>query len=178
MQAVCDICVKPHTFSNFSVTLTPTHPIASKPDTPHYSIMEEIPYRILNSYGREATDGTVKILVSVREPASRTISSWEYKYNSESYVCSFLRGWEGFLQYDKREHLTDGKFLNLLRSRLRLPAPPVAGFALRLIHSSSLWYTFDRRRRPYIRPLVIDHLSPVPPLCLHADGNSDAYSLP
>ena len=52
--------------------------------------MEEIPYRILDAYGTEASDGTVKILVSVREPASRTISSWEYKYSSESYFRFLL----------------------------------------------------------------------------------------
>lgn len=53
-------------------------------DTPHYSLVAEVPLRIQKIYGEEylRTEG-LKFLVVLREPVSRTISSWEYKSDRE-----------------------------------------------------------------------------------------------
>lgn len=52
-------------------------------DTPHYSIMAEVPFRILERYGKHAFDGSVKFIVLLREPVARMISSWQYKFDGE-----------------------------------------------------------------------------------------------
>lgn len=53
--------------------------------TPHYAIVPQVPYyTIRRLYGKSYFDGSNKYLVSLREPAARAISSWEFKFNSES----------------------------------------------------------------------------------------------
>lgn len=52
-------------------------------DTPHYSILAEVPYRIAEMHGQSARDGTFKYVVVLREPVARTISSWQFKYDRE-----------------------------------------------------------------------------------------------
>lgn len=75
-------------FSVESLLLTtavadPSHCCPPSPDTPHYSILADVPYRIMHLYGPQADDGTVKYVVILREPAARTISSWQFKYDCE-----------------------------------------------------------------------------------------------
>ena len=48
--------------------------------TPRYAIMPRVPYRILRLYGNSSFDGSTKYFVSLREPAARAISAWEYKF--------------------------------------------------------------------------------------------------
>lgn len=55
------------------------------PDTPHYSILADVPYLIKGLYGEPAYDGTVKYIAFLREPAARTVSSWQFKYD-----CKFV----------------------------------------------------------------------------------------
>ncbi|CAN0275443.1 unnamed protein product [Pylaiella littoralis] len=50
--------------------------------TPHYLAVAEAPYRIADMYG--GRDSGLKFIVTLREPASRTISSWEFKNNYNS----------------------------------------------------------------------------------------------
>ena len=45
--------------------------------------MADVPYKILHLYGKQAYDGTLKYVVLLREPAARTISSWQFKYDCE-----------------------------------------------------------------------------------------------
>lgn len=54
-------------------------------DAAHYLTMTWLPYGILMRLGSAATDGTTKYIVSLREPAARTISSWEFKYSCKYY---------------------------------------------------------------------------------------------
>lgn len=53
------------------------------PDTPHYSILPEVPYLIKDLYGEPAYNGTTKYIAFLREPAARTVSSWQFKYDCE-----------------------------------------------------------------------------------------------
>lgn len=53
------------------------------PDTPHYSVLADVPYLVKHLYGKPAYDGTVKYIAFLREPAARTISSWQFKYDCE-----------------------------------------------------------------------------------------------
>lgn len=46
-------------------------------DTPHYMAVAETPHRIYDMYGGQ--DSGLKFIVTLREPASRAISSWEFK---------------------------------------------------------------------------------------------------
>lgn len=48
--------------------------------------MAEVPFRILERYGKHAFDGSIKFIVLLREPVSRMISSWQYKFDSEAHV--------------------------------------------------------------------------------------------
>lgn len=45
-------------------------------DATHYFTITKMPYSILKRFGITATDGTTKYIISIREPAMRTISSW------------------------------------------------------------------------------------------------------
>ncbi|CAM9312319.1 unnamed protein product [Ectocarpus fasciculatus] len=63
-----------------------TAPMAAQTDTvidytPHYSILADVPYRIKEMYGKASYDGTVKYIAVLREPVTRTISSWQFKYD-------------------------------------------------------------------------------------------------
>eukprot|EP00903_Cladosiphon_okamuranus_P014094 g13100.t1 len=49
--------------------------------TPHYSILADVPYKILHLYGEQAYDGTLKYVILLREPVARTISSWQFKFD-------------------------------------------------------------------------------------------------
>lgn len=52
-------------------------PLSRNPDTPHYMAVAETPHRIADMYG--GRDSGLKFVVTLREPASRAISSWEFK---------------------------------------------------------------------------------------------------
>lgn len=52
-------------------------PLSRNPDTPHYVAVAETPHRIADMYGGK--DSGLKFIVTLREPASRAISSWEFK---------------------------------------------------------------------------------------------------
>lgn len=65
-------------------------------DTPNYSLVAEVPYRISDVYGQgPLRERGLKFLVLLREPAARTISSWEYKTDRESWLWFCLLGWAG-----------------------------------------------------------------------------------
>lgn len=51
-------------------------------DTPHYIASSEAAHRVFDMFGK---DSGLKFIVTLREPASRAISSWEFKneYNAK-----------------------------------------------------------------------------------------------
>ena len=65
-------------------------------DTPHYATMPEVPYRIMERYGKTAFDGTLKYFVLLREPVARTISSWEFKFDRECFLLGAQMFFIGF----------------------------------------------------------------------------------
>lgn len=60
-----------------NVDLIVAHASFGDPDTPHYMVIAETPHRIADMYG--GRDSGLKFVVTLREPASRAISSWEFK---------------------------------------------------------------------------------------------------
>lgn len=57
--------------------------------------MAEAPYLIADMYG--GRDSGLKFIATLREPTSRTISSWEFKnmYNSKKGRACVRPGWAG-----------------------------------------------------------------------------------
>lgn len=66
---------------------------AAAADTPHYLAVAETPHRISDMYG--GAESGLKFIVTLREPAGRAISSWEFKneFNPKKGREFFDLGW-------------------------------------------------------------------------------------
>lgn len=56
-------------------------------------MVPEVAYRIAHLYGSESYNGGLKYFMVLREPVSRAISSWLFKFDGKCFV--FFKGGKG-----------------------------------------------------------------------------------